>query len=57
MIMLIIIIIIAVISIAPYLTDKSEHTALYKTNNNLYIKKPKIINHIVIILYLSLIHI
>ena len=27
-----------VISIAQYLTDKGEHTALYKTNNNVYIK-------------------
>ena len=31
---LIITIIITVISIAPYLTDKGEHTALYKINNN-----------------------
>ena len=28
----------AVISIAPYLTDKCEHTALYKINSNVYIK-------------------
>jgi len=34
----IIIIIIAVISIAPYLADKGEQTALYKINNNVYIK-------------------
>ena len=29
---------IAVISIAPYLTDKGEHTALYKTNRDDYVK-------------------
>ena len=39
-IIIIIIIIIAVISIAlyAYLTDKGEHTALYKTNKNVYIE-------------------
>ena len=39
-------VIIAVISIAPYLTGKGEHTVLYKINNNVYIqisKKNKII--------------
>ena len=35
---LIIIIIIAVISMAPYLTNKGEHTTLYKINNYIYIK-------------------
>ena len=33
-----IMIIIAVISVAPYLTDKGDLTALYKINNNGYIK-------------------
>lgn len=33
------IIIIAVIFVAPYLTDMGEHTALYKINNNVYINK------------------
>ena len=42
----IIIIIIAVISIAPYLTDKGEHTTLYKNNYNVYIKTSNIINYI-----------
>ena len=36
-------IIIAVISIAPYLADKGEHTTLYKINTNVYIKTSKII--------------
>ena len=40
-----IIIIIVVISIAPYLTDKDEHAALYKIRNNVYIKISKIINY------------
>ena len=44
-------IIIAVISIALYLTDMGELTALYKINNNVYIKTSKIINYVVIILY------
>ena len=43
------IIIIAVIFVAPYLTDKGEHTALYKVNNNVYIKTSKIISYIVIV--------
>ena len=47
---LIIIIIIAVISIAPYVTDKSEHIALYTINTNVYIKTSKIINYRVIII-------
>ena len=34
----VIMVIIAVISIAPYLTDKDEHTALYKLNSNVYSK-------------------
>ena len=29
---------ITVISIALYLAEKCEHTALYKINNNVYIK-------------------
>ena len=33
----IIIAIIAVITKAPYLTDKGEHTVLYKFNKNVYI--------------------
>ena len=36
-----------VISIAPYRTDKGEHTALYKVNNNVYIKTSKIRNYTV----------
>ena len=39
------IIIIIVVSIAPYLTDKDEHTALYKICSNVYIKTSKIINY------------
>ena len=39
------------ISIEPYLTDKGEHTALYKINNIVYIKTSKRINYTVIILY------
>ena len=37
----------------PYLTDKGEHTALYKykVNNNVYLKTSKIIDYIVIMLY------
>ena len=34
-------IIITVISIAAYLTDKGEHTALYKINKNVYIEISK----------------
>ena len=30
-----------VISSAPYLNDKGEHTALYKINKNRYIKPQK----------------
>ena len=40
---IIIIIITVVISIAPYIADKGEHTALYKINNNVYSKTSKII--------------
>ena len=42
--------IISFISIAPYLTDKGEHTALYKDKKNVYTKTPKIIlySHIVL---------
>ena len=43
-------IIIAVISIAPYLNDKDEHTALYKINSNLYVKTSKIINYKVMVI-------
>ena len=39
----VIMVIIAVISIAPYLTDKGEHTALYKISNNVYTKT--MLNH------------
>ena len=42
------IITIAVISTAPYLTDKGEHRALYKINNDLHTKTSKIFNYIVI---------
>ena len=35
---------IAVISMAPYLTDKAEHIELYKINNNVYIETSNIIN-------------
>ena len=35
--------IITVISVAPYLTDKTERTALYKINKNVYIKTSKIV--------------
>ena len=38
-----IIIIIAVIAIAPYLIDKGDHTALYKINKNMCKKTSKII--------------
>ena len=34
--------IIAVICIAQYLTDKSEHTSLYKINKDMYIKMSNI---------------
>ena len=50
------IIIITVTSIAPYLTDKDEHTAVYKSNNNVYIKTATIINYLVIELYSSRAH-
>ena len=45
--------IIVVISTGPHLTNMSEHTALHKINNNVYIKlkTSKIIYCIVIILY------
>jgi len=46
MIIVIKIIIITVISIAPHLTDKGEHSALYKLNNNVYIKTSKIMNYL-----------
>ena len=42
----------AVISIAPNLTDKGEYTTIYKSNNNVYIKTSKII-YIVILSYSS----
>ena len=35
------------------MTNKGKHTALYKINNNVYIKTSKVINYIVIILYFS----
>ena len=40
---MIIIIIIAVISIAPYLTDKVEPIAPYRINNNEYIKTSELL--------------
>ena len=46
-----IVIIIAVISIVPYLTDKGEHTTLYKINNNVCIKTSQTMNYTVIIMY------
>ena len=49
--MLIIIIIIAVISIGPYLTDNGEHITLYNINNNVFIKTSKIINYTVMIFF------
>ena len=42
--LIIIIIIIGVISIAPYLIRSGEHTALYKINNYVYIKTSELIN-------------
>ena len=45
---LIIIIIIAVISIAPYVTDKSEHIALYTINISVYIIIIMYIDHALI---------
>ena len=36
-IMMMMIITIAVFSIAPYLTDKGEHTAIYKNNRDINI--------------------
>ena len=53
---IIIIIITAVISIAPYFTDKGEFTALYKININVYIKTSKVIYYIAIIFYSSHTH-
>ena len=46
-----IIIITAVISIAPYLTDKGEYTTLNKINNNVCIKTSQTMNYTVIIMY------
>ena len=40
---IIIIITIAVISIAPCLTDKGEPIALYRINNNQYIKTSELL--------------
>ena len=45
------IIMIGVISVVLYLINTSEHIALHKINNNVYIKTSKIINYKVIILY------
>ena len=39
----IIILVTAVISVALYLTNKAEHTMLYKINNNVHTKTSKII--------------
>ena len=46
-----IVIIIAVISIAPFLTDKGEHTTFNKINNNVGIRTSQTMNYIVIIMY------
>ena len=41
---------VAVISLAPYLTDKGERAHVYKVNSNVCISKSsKIINYIVIV--------
>ena len=40
----IIIIIIAVISVAPYVTDKGEYTTLYMINTKVYIETSKTIH-------------
>ena len=45
-----VIIVIAINSIAPYLTDKDERTALYKINHNVCSKTSKIRNYVVMIL-------
>ena len=50
------IITIVIISIALYLTDKGEHTALYKINKGVSIKTSEIMINIVIILYKFLAH-
>ena len=44
---------IVVVSVVLYLTNKGEHTALYKykRNNNVYLKTSKIIDYVVIMLY------
>ena len=42
------IIIIAVISTAPFHNDKGEHIALYKINNDVHTKTSKVFNYIVI---------
>ena len=36
---------------SAYLNDKGEHTALYKINNNVYIKTSKIINYSLVFKY------
>ena len=33
----------AIFYVAPYLTEKSEHTSIYKINNDVYIKTSKLI--------------
>ena len=50
------IITIVIISIALYLPDKGEHTALYKINKGVSIKTSEIMINIVIILYKFLAH-
>ena len=45
------VVVIVVISVEPCLTNKGEHTALYKISQNVYIKTSKNNNCIVIILY------
>ena len=42
---------IAVISIVPYLTNKGEHATLYEISKIVYIKPSKNNDHVVVILY------
>ena len=42
---------IAVISIVPYLTNKGEHTALYEISKIVYLKPSKNNDYVLVILY------
>ena len=42
-VVVVVVVITAVISIAPYLTDKGEDIAFYKTNNDVYIYNHNVI--------------